>query len=36
MLKPAQTFDPKAALSGVLVVKVASGAASFFNIAAAP
>jgi thiol:disulfide interchange protein/DsbC/DsbD-like thiol-disulfide interchange protein len=35
-LKPGQTFDPKASLSGVLVVKDAAGTETFLNVAAAP
>jgi thiol:disulfide interchange protein/DsbC/DsbD-like thiol-disulfide interchange protein len=35
-LTPAKTFDPKASLSGILVVKNESGAESFFTIAATP
>jgi thiol:disulfide interchange protein DsbD len=35
-LKPVQTFDPKAGLSGILVVRDAGGAESFYHVAAAP
>lgn len=35
-LKPGQTFDPKAALSGVLVVKDATGKENFLTIIAPP
>ncbi len=35
-LKPAQTFDPRAGLSGILVIKDASGAESFYQVAARP
>jgi thiol:disulfide interchange protein DsbD len=35
-LTPAQTFDAKASLSGILVIKDASGAETFLQIVAAP